>query len=84
MSLTKKAVILFDPEQYEILKRKAKLQGVSVAALIRRAAARIILKDDESTRKTRLKAAQAIVAAEEEPMEWDQLEDLIAKGHLKW
>lgn len=82
MLLTKKAVILFNPDQYEKLKQKAKLRGTSVAALIREAAGRIILEEDESIREKKLSAAREIVAGEDDSMEWDQLENIVTRGHL--
>ena len=84
MSLTKKTVILFDPEQYKKLKIKAKLQGTSVGALIREAVDKMLMEKDKVSRKERIEAAQRIISGQEEVIEWQKLEELITRGHIEW
>ncbi|MDI6688936.1 MAG: ribbon-helix-helix protein, CopG family [Actinomycetota bacterium] len=84
MSLTKKAMILFEPEQYRKLEEKAKLRGVSVAALIREAVEKTVLAEDEVSKKVRMQAAQRIISAQEKLPTWEEIEELIARGHGGW
>lgn len=81
MPLTKKVMILFDPRQYKKLQAKAKVEGLSVAALVRKAVEKTILSEDEATVKLRLQAAENLVSAEEEGPDWAIMEDLISRRH---
>ncbi len=84
MPLTKKTMILFEPEQYRKLVEKAKLRGISVAALIREAVEKVILAEDEASKKVRMQAAQRIISAQEDLPTWEEIEELIALGHGGW
>ncbi|MCL5986151.1 MAG: hypothetical protein M1371_06250 [Actinobacteria bacterium] len=83
MALTKKVMILFDPKEYEKLELKAKLFKKSVGALIRESIERAVLSDDEASRKNKMEAAKRIVSVDEKPVEWEEIEKLIAQGHAK-
>lgn len=84
MTLTKKAMILFDPDQYRKLEEKAKLRKTSVGALIREAVEHTILGEDEFSKKRRLEAAKRLVSVEEDLLSWEEIEKLIAQGHRGW
>lgn len=83
MSLTKKVMILFDPDKYKKLELKARLYKKSVGALIRDTMEENDIPDDEISRKKRMEAARRIVSADEKPVEWKEIEKLIAQGHAK-
>ena len=77
MALTKKVMILFDPDKYKKLEFKARLHKKSVGALIRDT----MEKDDKISKKRRIEAARRIISADEKPVEWKEIEKLIARGH---
>lgn len=83
MSLTKKVMILFDPDKYKKLELKARLHKKSVGALIRDTMEENDMPDDEISRKKRMDAARRIVSADEKSVEWKEIERLIAQGHTK-
>ncbi|MCL0060580.1 hypothetical protein M1O54_00405 [Dehalococcoidia bacterium] len=80
MALTKKVMVLFDPEQYHGLGKEAGRRGCSVGALIREAVNKEIPKVEPKEKK--LEAANRLVSAEEEVPDWKEIESLIARGHL--
>ncbi|HED00882.1 MAG TPA: hypothetical protein ENN18_10990 [Proteobacteria bacterium] len=79
MPLTKKAMVLFDPEKYRRLKEIARKQHISVGEVIRKAIDEMVLK--RSTEDERLEAAKRLTAPEEGFMEWAEIEKIIAKAH---
>ncbi len=72
--MTKKVMVLFDPEQYERVREEARQKGITVGALIRQAVARELARRELPGRKGRLEAARRLVGAQEEVLEWDELE----------
>jgi len=51
-------------------------------ALVREAADRGILEESESSRSTKLEAAVRLTSMKEDVPDWDEVEKLIALGHL--
>ena len=60
------------------------MQGTSVGALIREAVGKMLMEKDKVSRKERIEAAQRIISGQEEVIEWQKLEELIIRGHIKW
>ena len=83
MVLSKKVMILFDPDKYKKLELKARLYKKSVGALIRDTIEEAVLSDDKVSKKKRMEAAKRIVSADEKLVEWEEIEKLIAQGHVK-
>ena len=83
MPLTKKVMILFEPDKYKKLELKARLHKKSVGALIRDTMEECVIPDDKISKKKRMEAARRIVSAEEKQVEWKEIEKLIAQGHTK-
>ncbi len=83
MALTKKVMILFDPEKYKVLKLKARMQKKSVGALVRDTIEKVVILDERDAKKEKMEAAKRIISAEEESVDWEEIEKLIAKGHAK-
>lgn len=83
MSLTKKAMILFDPQQYKKLEEEAKRRHTSVGELVRKAVEVAILSKQGSLRQERLAAAHRFISAEEKVPEWEEIERAIARGHIQ-
>ena len=83
MVLSKKVMILFDPDKYKKLELKARLYKKSVGALIRDTIEEAVLSDDKESKKKRMEAAKRIVSADEKLVEWEEIEKLIAQGHVK-
>ena len=83
-TFTKKAMILFDPEQYRKLEEEARRRKSSVGTLVREAVEKAILAKSMVSHDERIKAAERIVYAQEEIPEWEEIEKLIARGHTKW
>ena len=83
-TLTKKAMILFDPEQYRKLEREARRRKSSVGQLVREAVEKFILASGKVSCDESIKAAERIVSAQEEITEWEEIEKLIGRGHTKW
>lgn len=81
MALTKKVMILFDPEKYKVLELKAKIQKKSVGALVRDTMERVVILDEMESKKERVEAAKRIISSEEESVDWKEIEKLIAQGH---
>ncbi|MCL5771173.1 MAG: hypothetical protein M1479_02725 [Actinobacteria bacterium] len=83
MALTKKVMILFDPDKYKKLELKARLYKKSVGALIRDTIEEVVIPDERVSKKKKMEAAQRIVAADEEMPEWEEIEKQIAQGHAE-
>jgi len=83
VALTKKVMILFDPEKYKVLKLKARMQKKSVGALVRDTIEKVVILDERDVKKEKMEAAKRIISAEEESVDWEEIEKLIAKGHAK-
>ena len=83
MPLTKKVMVLFDPERYQKVVGEAKRRGCSVGALIREGVDKGILEKAEVSKSTKLEAAARLVSREEEIPEWDRIEKVIAQGHCE-
>jgi len=83
VALTKKVMILFDPEKYKVLKLKARMQKKSVGALVRDTIEKVVILDERDAKKEKMEAAKRIISAEEESVDWEEIEKLIAKGHAK-
>ena len=83
MALTKKVMILFDPDKYKKLEFKARLHKKSVGALIRDTMEEYDIPNDKISKKRRMEAAKRIVSADEKPVEWKEIEKLIAQGHAR-
>jgi Ribbon-helix-helix protein, copG family. len=82
MPLTKRVMVLFDPERYHRLKKEAKQRNSSVGALIREAVAKEVLEKGEVSRSTKLEAAKQLISMEEDVPDWKEIEKLITQGHL--
>jgi len=82
MPLTKRVMILFDPERYQKLEEEAKQRRCSIGALIRETVEKGLLERSESSKGTKLEAAKHLVSMEEDVPGWDEIEKLIARGHL--
>ncbi|MCL0103976.1 hypothetical protein M1O51_05175 [Dehalococcoidia bacterium] len=80
MALTKKVMVLFDPEQYHRLGKEAGRRGCSVGALTREAVDKEIPKLKPKEKK--LEATNRLVSAEEEIPDWKERGILIAQGYL--
>jgi len=83
MPLTKKAMILFDPQQYKKLEEEAKRRHTSVGELVRKAVEVAILSKQETLKQERLAAAHRFISAEEKIPEWEDIEKIIARGHIQ-
>ncbi|TSA06306.1 MAG: ribbon-helix-helix protein, CopG family [Deltaproteobacteria bacterium] len=79
MPLTKKAMVLFEPEKYRQLKEIARKEHISVGEIIRKAIDEMVLK--RSTEDERLEAAKRLTAPKEDFMEWAEIEEIIARAH---
>lgn len=82
MGLTRKVMVLFDPEQYEKIKEHAHLRGITVGSLIREAVEKELARSEMPDKNTKLEAARRLTSAQEETVEWDELERLLDRGHL--
>lgn len=80
MSLSKKVMILFRPDQLKRMKEEARRRGIPVAELVRQAVDRVLAEGGRAEKNARLAAARRLVAAEEPVMEWDELERVLEKG----
>jgi len=81
MGMTKKVMVLFDPEQYQRLAEHARFKGISVGSLIRQAADKVLAENDDEAREIRMQAARRLIDAEETVMEWDEIERMLERGH---
>jgi len=81
MPLTKRVMVLFDPERHQRLEKEAKHRNCSVGALIREAVAREVLEKGEISRNTKLEAAKQLISMEEDVPDWEEIEKFIAQGH---
>jgi len=79
MPLTKKAMVLFDEDQYKRIAKYAKGRHVSVGQAIRDAVDAVVLKKGSS--EERMKAALRLTTASEADVDWDEFERSIMKGH---
>jgi len=80
VSLSKKVMILFRPDQLKRMKEEARRRGIPVAELVRQAVDRVLAEEGQAEKSARLAAARRLVAAEEPVMEWDELEHVLEKG----
>jgi intein/homing endonuclease len=80
MPFTKKAMVLFEPEKYRRLKEIARKQNISVGEIIRKAIDEMVLK--RAAEDERLEAAKRLTVAEEDCVEWAEIEKIIAKAHV--
>lgn len=81
MPLTKKAMVLFDDEQYKKLEEYARSHHVSVGKIIRDSVNTVILK--KGNVEKRIQAAVRLTSAEEDTVDWDEFEKTITKGHAR-
>lgn len=79
MALTKKAMVLFDDQQYKRLEQYAKKHNASVGSIIRESVEAVISGEGDTER--RRQAALKLTSVEEEPVDWDKFEKAVAKGH---
>ena len=78
MSVTRRAQILMEPDEYDCLEAIARQKGVAVAELIRRAVReRYLLARDD-----RLRVAGEICSMDLQVGDWQELEEEIALGHV--
>lgn len=82
MPLTRKVMVLFDADRYQKLNEVAKQRGCSTGALIREAVEKGILARSEASRKAKSLAAKRLVSMREDIPDWDEVERLIARGHV--
>jgi len=82
MPLTKRVMILFDPERYQKLEEVTRQRHCSIGALIREAVEKGVLERGEASKNTKLEAAKCLISMEEDVPDWDEIEELIARGHL--
>lgn len=80
MPLTKKTMVLFDPEQYRELEDIARRERTSVGDIIRRAVRETTLArhNIEEARA----AARELVAADEDMGSWEEIEKTMTMGHM--
>ncbi len=81
MPLTKKAMILFDPDQYKQLQEISMREHISVGQIIRKAVEEMVLK--KTTEEERIDAAKRLTSAKEEFVDWEKIEETIAKAHIR-
>lgn len=79
MPLTKKAMILFDEEQYKRVADFAKAHHTSVGEVIRNAVDAVVLKKGNA--EERMKAAMRLTSAQDADADWDEFERSLLKGH---
>ena len=82
MPLTKRVMILFDPERYRRLEEEARQRHCSIGALIRETLENEVLRKGKTSRSTKLEAAKRLISMEEDVSDWDEIENGIARGHL--
>ena len=82
MPLTKRVMVLLDPERYQKLQEVAEQRHCSTGALIREAVEKEILQKGEASKSTKLEAARLLISMEEDIPNWDEMEKLIAREHL--
>lgn len=75
--LETKATILFEPAQYQELKRLAKAQGKAVGELVREAVAEKYHLADHSER---LAAVERLASMRAPVADWEQMEEEILRG----
>ncbi len=80
--LTKRLEILFDPKEYEMIRRKAKAEGRSVASLVRKVLHEKIIEKDKKQKEAILK--KLFSSSMEIPFdEWREEKKVIIKGRVK-
>lgn len=79
MPLTKKAMILFDEEQYKRIADFAKAHHTSVGEVIRNAVDAVVLKKGNADE--RMKAAMRLTSPTDADAGWDEFEHSLLKGH---
>ena len=82
MPLTRKVMILFDPERYQKVAAEARKRHSSIGALVREAVDREVFEESESSMSTKIEAAERLISMKEDVPDWDEVEKLIARGHL--
>lgn len=82
MPLTKRVMILFDPGRYQELEEVAKQRHCSIGALIRETVEKGVLERSAASKSTKLGAAKHLISMQEDVPDWDEIEKLIARGHL--
>lgn len=80
MPLTKKAMVLFDEEQYKRIAAFAKSRRISVGQAIRDAVDAVVLKKGGSSEE-RMKAAMRLTSVTDADADWDKFERSVMKGH---
>lgn len=81
MPLTKKAIVLFDEDQYKRIQIFAKTRHISVGRAIRDAVDAVVLKKGNAGE--RMKAAQRLTSAKDADADWDKFERSVMKGHAR-
>lgn len=80
--LTKRLEILFDPKEFEMIKRKAKAEGRSIASLVRKVLKEKIIEKDVKQKETILR--RLFSPAMEVPFdEWREEKKGIIRGRAK-
>ncbi|TDA70006.1 MAG: hypothetical protein D9V47_03050 [Clostridia bacterium] len=82
MALAKKVMVLFDPQEYKRVERRAALKGISVGRFIREAVEKALAEEKEPPEAIRLAAARRLIEAQEPVIEWEELERRLERGHL--
>lgn len=79
MPLTKKAMVLFDEQQYKRIADFAKSRHISVGQVIRDAVDIVVLKKRSS--EERIKAAMRLTSTTDADADWEEFERSTMKGH---
>ncbi len=79
-SKTKRVEVLFEPSEYQLIKKKAKIQKISLGEFIR-SAVRSVVESDAEERKKALEELISGDFAIDLP-DWDEVEKIIEDGHL--
>ena len=80
MPLTKKAMVLFEDNQYKRIADFAKSRHISVGQAIREAVDAVVLKQGGA--EARMKAAMRLTSKADEDADWDEFEQSVTKGHV--
>ncbi|HIE12090.1 MAG TPA: hypothetical protein EYP63_01480 [Desulfotomaculum sp.] len=81
MGLTKKVMVLFDPESYKLVEEQARQMKISIGQFIRDAVDRALAEESKPDKTARMQAARRLTAAKEAVIEWDELERVLERGH---
>lgn len=82
MALTKKALILFEPQQYLKLKKEAEKRNTSIGSLIREVINKEISVENKISVKDKINIAKKFISANEDIQNWGKIEQEISKGYL--